>query len=63
MDFGEIVFDKGRVRQEVKNQKWLEKWSYSEDLNEEEQKIFRGKASEKLTVERLEKIWRSKREN
>lgn len=63
MDLGEIVFEKERVSQEVKDQKWLEKWSYSEDLDEEEQEIFREKASEKLTVERLEEIWRIKREN
>jgi hypothetical protein len=63
MDFGEIVFDRERVRQEVKEEKWLEKWSYSEDLDEEEQEIFREKASERLTVERLKEIWGSKREN
>jgi hypothetical protein len=63
IDFGEVVFDRERVRQEVKDQKWLEKWSYSEDLDEEEQEIFREKASEKLTVERLKEIWGSKREN
>jgi hypothetical protein len=59
MDFGEVVFEKDRVREEVKKEKWLEKWSYSEDLDAEEQEVFRRKASERLTVERLEKIWKS----
>lgn len=61
MDFGEVVFDKERIRHEVKDEKWLEKWSYSEDLSEEQQKIFRGKMREIVSVERLESIWGSEK--
>ena len=59
LDFGEIVFDRDRVREEVENEKWLEKWSHTEHLDEEEKKIFREKMRERVTVEKLEDKWNS----
>ncbi|QKQ98144.1 hypothetical protein GKQ38_01240 [Candidatus Nanohaloarchaea archaeon] len=60
MDFGEIVFDKARVRSEVEEEKWLEKWSYSEDLTQSQKETFKKKMSEKVTASRLEKHWKRK---
>lgn len=62
MDFGEIVFEKERVKSEVSQEKWLEKWSYREDLNEEQREVFRSKMKESLTVERLEELWEQKKD-
>jgi hypothetical protein len=61
MDFGEIVFDKERVKQEVEDEKWLDKWSYTKDLSEEKKEIFRDKMSRSITVQRLEELWSSKK--
>ncbi|MFB6241808.1 MAG: hypothetical protein ABEJ36_03330 [Candidatus Nanosalina sp.] len=60
MDFGEIVFDRERVRRETREEKWLEKWSYSEDLDTRERKVFRSKMDERVYVERFQRIWNSK---
>ena len=62
MDFGEIVFEKERVKSEVRKEKWLEKWSYTEDLDEKQREVFRSKMKESLTVELLEELWEQKKD-
>lgn len=58
LDFGEIVFSKQRVKKEVKGQKWLDKWSYSQDLEDERVKeYFKERMAEEITVGMLEDKW------
>jgi hypothetical protein len=60
IDFGEIVFSKPRIKSEVESSKWLDKWSYGEDLEGEIKSYFREKMEEEITVEKLEDKWREK---
>ena len=58
MDFGELVFSKERIREEVRDQKWLDKRSYEHDLPEKLKLYFKKRMAEEITVEKLEDKWR-----
>jgi hypothetical protein len=58
LDFGEIVFSKQKVKKEVKNRKWLEKWGYREDISEDLKPYFEEKMDEEINLEDLEEKWK-----
>ena len=60
MDFGEVTFSKEKVLEAVRDEKWKSQWSYTTDLTDKERKIFRSKAEKNFTVEKVEKLWKSK---
>jgi hypothetical protein len=57
MDFGEIVFDKRKVKNAVEEKRWKNKWSFSTDIMEEKRELFEQKMNERVTMEKLESIW------
>ncbi|MFB6213141.1 MAG: hypothetical protein ABEJ07_01065 [Candidatus Nanohaloarchaea archaeon] len=60
LDFGELVFSKNRVKEEIRERKWLEKWSYTDDLSGDIRPYFRERMAEEITVEALESRWKEK---
>lgn len=58
LDFGEIVFSKQIVKNEIRDEKWLEMRSYSHDISNDLKPYFKKRMSEEITVEKLEDKWR-----
>lgn len=61
MDTGELIFSKERVRKDIENRKYLEKWSYQEDLPEKIRPYYREQMEKRVTVETLNENWKKNR--
>lgn len=62
MDFGEVVFDKEKVRQAVEQEKWRDQWTFTSALSSSERTIFSRKMSQRVNVEELNTVWQKERE-
>lgn len=60
IDIGELHFSKEKVEEDIRQEKWLQQWSYTTDLPPEEKDYYRKYMREKLTVEKLNDVWAKK---
>jgi len=60
IDFGELIFDKSEIEQNIKNKSWLRSASYTMFPEGELKSYYRNLMERKLTLEKLNKLWKSK---
>ena len=59
-DLGEILTEKEKVKELIKKKKWLKQYSYRFHMNRETKQIFKEEMDRYITIENLEKYWRSR---
>lgn len=61
VDLGELVFSKAAVEARVRRRKWLNQFSYATDLSSYLRPVYKEKMAEQITVEKLDKHWKTER--
>ena len=56
-DFNEIVTDKNRIISDIKQQKWLQRYSFKFELNDIQKEYFQKRMKEEITIQNLDKFW------
>jgi hypothetical protein len=62
VDLGEILFFKEEVAYTLEEKRWLESWSFLNDLDAELREYYKREMNRKLSLENLEKYWGDERE-
>ena len=57
VDLGELCFDRTELEEYIKNQQWLNWYSYNYEMSENSQKIFKQEMNKKVTLKNLERYW------
>lgn len=59
LDFNEITFSQKDIEEDIKKEIWIHRWSFSH-LNPEIKNYYKKRMKEEITIENLNKIWKTK---